>query len=86
MPDGGEQEITRPDPREVREAFGASLRQRRTARGWTQDQMGEEAGVSGSAVGLIEAAKNGPTLTVAVLLAAALETTVDTMTGRAARG
>lgn len=85
MPDQTEQE-TRPDPREIREAFGTSLRQRRAARGWTQDELGARAGVSGSAVGLIEAAKNGPSLTVAVLLAAAVDTTVDAMTGTAAHG
>lgn len=80
------EEITRPDPREVKEAFGASLRRHRTSRGWTQEELAARAGISGSTVSLIEQARNGPTLTVAVMLAAALETTVDTMTGRAARG
>lgn len=80
------EEITRPDPREVKETFGASLRRHRTSRGWTQEELAARAGISGSTVSLIEQARNGPTLTVAVMLAAALETTVDTMTGRAARG
>jgi transcriptional regulator with XRE-family HTH domain len=86
VPDGSKQQITRPHPREVREAFGASLRRRRVSRGWSQEELAARAGISGSTVSLIEGGKNGPTLTVAVMLAAALETTVDTMTGRAARG
>jgi transcriptional regulator with XRE-family HTH domain len=53
-------------------AFGAAVRERRKARGWTQERLAEEAGVSALQVGFIERGDNVPKLTHILRVAQAL--------------
>ncbi|MFG2113379.1 Scr1 family TA system antitoxin-like transcriptional regulator [Streptomyces sp. NPDC048718] len=43
-------------------AFGARLREAREARGWTQDELGERLGYSGTHVSAVETLRKPPTL------------------------
>lgn len=52
--------------------FGAAVRERRKAKGWTQERLAEEAGVSALQVGFCERGDNVPKLTLILLLARAL--------------
>jgi transcriptional regulator with XRE-family HTH domain len=53
-------------------AFGAAVRERRKARGWTQERLAEAAGVSALQVGFCERGDNVPKLTLILRLARAL--------------
>lgn len=53
-------------------AFGAAVRERRTARGWTQEQLAERAGVAAIHVGFVERGENVPKLTLILRIAHAL--------------
>ncbi len=57
----------------VRALFGRRLRALRKLRMFTQEKLGERAGVSGKLVGQIERGDGNPTLDVIVGLAAGLE-------------
>lgn len=57
----------------VKLAVPTSIRERRKARGWTQPELGERAGISGTAVHNLEAGKNGFTDKTLAALATALE-------------
>jgi transcriptional regulator with XRE-family HTH domain len=53
-------------------AFGAAVRERRTAKGWTQEKLAEVAGVSALQVGFCERGDNVPKLTLILRVARAL--------------
>lgn len=53
-------------------AFGAAVRERRTARGWTQEALAERAGVSALQIGFCERGDNVPKLTLILRIAKAL--------------
>jgi DNA-binding XRE family transcriptional regulator len=53
-------------------AFGAAVRERRTAKGWTQERLAEVAGVSALQVGFCERGENVPKLTLILRIAQAL--------------
>lgn len=60
------------DHREA-EIFGASLREIRLARGWTQEHLADAAGLTTTYVGLVERGVQVPSLTVVLKLARGLE-------------
>jgi transcriptional regulator with XRE-family HTH domain len=53
-------------------AFGAAVRERRKAKGWTQERLAEVAGVAAIHVGFVERGENIPKLTMILRLAKAL--------------
>jgi transcriptional regulator with XRE-family HTH domain len=53
-------------------AFGEAVRERRKARGWTQEKLAERAGVSALQVGFCERGDNVPKLTLVLRIARAL--------------
>lgn len=53
-------------------AFGAAVRERRTAKGWTQEQLAEEAGIAAIQLGFVERGENVPKLTLILRIAKAL--------------
>ena len=57
----------------VPKAFGAILRRRRKARGWSQERLALEAGHERVFISWLENAKNQPTISTVFSLAAALE-------------
>jgi len=52
-------------------AFGEAVRERRRARGWTQEQLAERAGVAAIHVGFVERGENVPKLTLILRIAKA---------------
>lgn len=52
--------------------FGAAVRERRKAKGWTQERLAEAAGVSALQIGFIERGDNVPKLTHILRVAQAL--------------
>ncbi len=68
------QGVTRRDHRSAdAEWLGVTVRRLRESRGWTQAQMAEAAGLSGTYLGIIERGENVPTLSVILQIAAALK-------------
>jgi transcriptional regulator with XRE-family HTH domain len=63
-----------PRSKKAREAvaFGEAVRERRKARGWTQERLAEAARVSALQVGFCERGDNVPKLTLILRLAKAL--------------
>lgn len=63
-----------PDPRRQRVAqtVGARVRQRRLERGWSLEQLGEQADMHFTYVGVVERGESNITVYSAVKLAAAL--------------
>ena len=57
----------------VGEVFGATVRQLRESRAWTQEQLAERAEMSATYLGFIERGENVPTMTIIFRLARALE-------------
>lgn len=57
---------------ELEEAFGQVIRQLRQKKGWSQEQLGFEAGVDRNYISLIELGKNSPSLNVMNKLGSAL--------------
>jgi putative transcriptional regulator len=55
------------------------LRDLRTAKGWTQADLGERLGVSRQAIIAIEADKHDPSLDLAYKIAALFETGIETI-------
>src|SRR6476646_4589166 len=53
-------------------AFGAAVRKRREAKGWTQERLAEVAGVSALQIGFCERGDNVPKLTLILRIARAL--------------
>jgi transcriptional regulator with XRE-family HTH domain len=60
-------------------AFGSALREARTARGLSQEQLAHAAGLDRTYVPGIERGERNPSLTNLLRLAAALETTLTTL-------
>ena len=54
-----------------------SLRELRTGRGWTQEQLGQALGVSRQAVNALETEKHDPSLDLAYRIAALFERAVE---------
>jgi putative transcriptional regulator len=61
--------------------FGANARSVRLAAGLTQQQLADTIGMSRSSIGNIESGRYNPSLTAAVAIANALDTTVSTLLG-----
>lgn len=63
-----------PRKKKAREAvqFGAAVRERRKAKGWTQERLAEEAGIAAIQVGFVERGENVPKLTLILRIAKAL--------------
>lgn len=59
----------------------ASIQALRRARGWTQTQLAQRAGVSRQLLSAVEAGRHVPNVTAAIGLASALETTVESLFG-----
>lgn len=59
--------------------IGAAVTRLREAKGWTQQRLAEEAGLSQPYVANVEAGRYGASLTVAQALAQALGVTVDAL-------
>ena len=53
-------------------AFGAAVRERREAKGWTQERLAEVAGVSALQIGFCERGDNVPKLTLVLRISRAL--------------
>lgn len=64
-------------------AFGQVLRKMRQAEGWSQEQLGLEAGIQRNFVSLIETGQNQPTITTIFKLATALGTKPSKMVAQA---
>lgn len=62
------------------------VRARRTDRGWTQAQLAESAGLSRAQVSAIETERSVPSVTAALSLARALDTSVEALFGTRATG
>lgn len=59
--------------------FGESLRRFRTDRGWSQERLAEEAGITLNYVGNLERGEQGPSLNILLRLARALEIDAPTL-------
>jgi transcriptional regulator with XRE-family HTH domain len=59
--------------------FGEALRRFRTERGWSQERLAAEAGVTLNYVGNLERGEQGPSLYVLIKLARALQIDVPTL-------
>ena len=59
--------------------FGKALRRLRTERGWSQERLAAEAGVTLNYVGNLERGEQGPSLYVLIKLARALQIDVPTL-------
>lgn len=62
--------------------MSASIQALRTARGWTQAQLAQRAGISRQMLSAVESGRHVPNVTAAIGLAAALETTVEALFGQ----
>lgn len=61
------------------DTMNSHVRVRRTARGWTQAQLGDLVGVSRQTINAIEAGRHDPSLTLAFHLADVLEERIDSL-------
>jgi len=59
--------------RSIPQVFGRGLKELRTLKGLTQDDIALECGIDRSFISLIESGKKQPTITTIVSIAAALE-------------
>lgn len=57
----------------VRRTLGANVRRWRTRRGWTQDQLAEQASISAKFVGEVERGEDNPSLETLWSLVSALK-------------
>lgn len=55
------------------------IRARRTARGWTQAELGDLVGVSRQTINAVEAGRHDPSLTLAFSLAGVLGERIDAL-------
>lgn len=58
---------------ELRAAFATALRKHRHARGFSQEELGFETGLSMRFISLLETGKRQPTLTTMAMIARALD-------------
>jgi transcriptional regulator with XRE-family HTH domain len=58
---------------QARKALGANVRKWRTRRGWTQDQLAEQSGISAKFVGEVERGEDNPSLETLWALVSALK-------------
>jgi transcriptional regulator with XRE-family HTH domain len=65
------------------DALGEVIRERRTARDWTQRDLAETAGVHLNVIGSVERGRSSMRLSTLVLIAGALETTTEDVVGEA---
>lgn len=65
--------------------FGSSIRRLRESRGWTQEQLAEQAEMSVTYLGFIERGENVPTLTIILKLADALNVSPGRLVDEVAR-
>lgn len=56
-----------------------AVRDRRSARGWTQQELAERAGVSRQTINAIETGKYEPSLSLAFILAAIFEERIESL-------
>lgn len=56
-----------------------AIRDRRAARGWTQQELAERAGVSRQTINAVETGKYEPSLSLAFVLAAIFEERIETL-------
>ncbi len=68
---------------ELRPRLGRVLQAEREARGWTQEQLAEQAGLHWTTIGKIERGRQLPSLALLALLAAALESSVTELVEKA---
>lgn len=61
---------------DIRRRLGLAVQKLRGAKGWSQEQLAEEAGLHRTYISGIERGIRNPTLTVLEKVAAALETTI----------
>jgi transcriptional regulator with XRE-family HTH domain len=61
---------------DVRRRLGENLKRLRRAKGWSQEEFGERAGLHRTYVSAIERGVQNPTITVVEKLAQTLETTI----------
>ncbi|MFT3956089.1 MAG: helix-turn-helix transcriptional regulator [Piscinibacter sp.] len=71
---------------DVGERFGQAVRQRREARGWSQQQLARRAGLNRSYMGEVERAAVMPSLATASKLADALELPLSHLLSQAEGG
>jgi transcriptional regulator with XRE-family HTH domain len=64
-------------------ALGEVIRERRTAREWTQRDLAEAAGVHLNVIGSVERGRSSMRLSTLVLIVQALETTTEDVVGEA---
>jgi transcriptional regulator with XRE-family HTH domain len=65
------------DPREVADRFGDRLRELRTAKGWTQGELADRAGMAKAGIANLEQGRTGPSWETVVRLCAALGVPCD---------
>lgn len=61
------------DSSEIKRAFGKVLKQLRTQKGLTQDELAYKAGLARNYISLLEQCRRTPSLTTVILLAKALD-------------
>ena len=67
---------------DVRKQFGARVRALREARGWSQEELAEQAGLHRTYVSAVERGVRNPTVTVMARIAAALEVSLAVLVER----
>ena len=65
----------------IRQRVGSRIRELRATRGWSQEELGERAGVSYKFIGEVERAIGNPTVDTLAALAAALDVDVAELIG-----
>ena len=61
---------------DVRRRLGLNLQRLRRAKGWSQEELADRAGVHRTYVSGVERGQRNPTITIVEKLAAALETSI----------
>lgn len=81
--DSTEDPIDSTDLTGLKEVFSQTLRQNREAKGWSQEKLALEAGLSSLFVKLLELSERQPTMITLFKLARVLDTTPGELTGPA---
>src|SRR5262245_34041224 len=72
--------------REIRSRLGDNVKALRQSRGWTQEQLGERAGISYKFIGEIERGVGNPSVDYLDRLSQALEVDITDLFGSPAKG